>query len=258
MDNTINQSVNVKNIELNVQEDPNNLNNNKNDTTLKVNNEVELNKQLRRGFIRKVYGILSLQLFITFSIACFGLSDSVKAYYNVTPWPFYTAIGLSFLIMIALVCFKSLSKQVPINYTLLFCFTLCESIIISYVFSQVPNWRIIITAGCITVIATVALSLYACFTKTDFTFLGGLLFVGIALLICLGLFTILIGSFLPTLYCILSVLVYSLYLIYDTQLIMGRFGIEYSIDDYIIAALNIYIDIIQLFLSILSLLNRGS
>ena len=36
--------------------------------------------------------------------------------------------------------------------------------------------------------------------------------------------------------------VYSLYIIYDTQLIMGNVGIEYSIDDYCFAALNLYID----------------
>ena len=49
---------------------------------------------------------------------------------------------------------------------------------------------------------------------------------------------------------------FSIYLIFDTQLILGRFGMQYEIDDYILAALNIYIDIIQLFLFILNLLRR--
>ena len=73
----------------------------------------------------------------------------------------------------------------------------------------------------------------------------------------LGLLSIFLGDFLRTLYLVLGVFIYGFYLIYDTQLIMGRFGNEYAIDDYIIAALNIYIDIIQMFLYILSLLNRN-
>lgn len=31
---------------------------------------------------------------------------------------------------------------------------------------------------------------------------------------------------------------FSLYIVYDTQLVSGKFGHEYSIDDYIIAAAN--------------------
>ena len=56
----------------------------------------------------------------------------------------------------------------------------------------------------------------------------------------------------------LGVLVYSLYLIYDTQLIIGNVGVQYSIDDYCFAALNLYIDIIYLFIRILQLIGGGS
>ena len=50
---------------------------------------------------------------------------------------------------------------------------------------------------------------------------------------------------------------YSLYLIYDTQLILGKFGSEYNIDDYCFAALNLYIDIIYLFIKILYLIGNS-
>ena len=55
-------------------------------------------------------------------------------------------------------------------------------------------------------------------------------------------------------YCAFGILVYSLYIIYDTQLILGQFGYKYNVDDYCLAALNLYIDIIYLFIRILSLL----
>lgn len=70
-----------------------------------------------------------------------------------------------------------------------------------------------------------------------------------------GFFVWAIGIYwLYTLYNVLGLILYSFYLIYDTQLIMGgkRYGL--SLDDYVVAAIIIYLDIIMIFLYILSLL----
>jgi protein lifeguard len=50
-------------------------------------------------------------------------------------------------------------------------------------------------------------------------------------------------------------LLFSVYIVYDTQLIVGgeHRKLSFSIDDYAFAALMLYVDIIQLFLSILEL-----
>jgi FtsH-binding integral membrane protein len=53
--------------------------------------------------------------------------------------------------------------------------------------------------------------------------------------------------------CMTDVIIYSLYLVYDTQLMIGKFDNEYSVDDYVFAAINIYLDIINLFIYILRL-----
>ena len=57
-------------------------------------------------------------------------------------------------------------------------------------------------------------------------------------------------------YCGIGVLIYSIYLVMDTQLIMGgkRYAIE--IDDYILGALILYTDIIMIFLYILKMLSN--
>jgi FtsH-binding integral membrane protein len=104
---------------------------------------------------------------------------------------------------------------------------------------------------------TFGISVYACTTKTDFTFFGGLLFSLLSCLIILTLFSFFF-EFLNAIICIFGVLLYSLYLLYDTQLLLGKFGVEYSVDDYILASLNIYLDIIQIFLYILEILGRMS
>ena len=48
----------------------------------------------------------------------------------------------------------------------------------------------------------------------------------------------------------------SIYLIFDTQLVVGKLGIAYSIDDYIFASLNLYLDILNIFLYVLTLLSN--
>ena len=56
-------------------------------------------------------------------------------------------------------------------------------------------------------------------------------------------------------YCGIGVLIYSIYLVIDTQLIMGGKRYELEIDDYILAAFILYTDIIMIFLYILRLLS---
>ena len=108
-----------------------------------------------------------------------------------------------------------------------------------------------------TLAVTLALTIYALTTKTDFTMCGGFFFVGTMLLLMFGLFYFIYPSkVMYNMYCIGGVLLYGFYLIYDTQLIAGGKRYELSMDDYVIGALMLYIDIIQMFLYILQLLSK--
>jgi len=51
-----------------------------------------------------------------------------------------------------------------------------------------------------------------------------------------------------------GLVLYGVYLIYDTQILMGGKGREMDFDNYILGALQIYVDIVQIFLKILKLL----
>ena len=55
-------------------------------------------------------------------------------------------------------------------------------------------------------------------------------------------------------YACLGALVFSIYLIYDTQLVIGKGQFSYSLDDAYLAAIQLYLDIINLFLFILQIL----
>jgi len=51
-----------------------------------------------------------------------------------------------------------------------------------------------------------------------------------------------------------AAVLFSLYLIYDLQLIMGGKTLELSPDDYVAASLSIYLDVINIFLALLTII----
>jgi FtsH-binding integral membrane protein len=212
--------------------------------------------KLRIGFIRKVYGILSIQLLITVIFVAFAFEPRINLFLYKNIGLFYGAMTLNLTILFSMVCFPQLFRTVPTNYILLFIWTFCEGYMVATVASFNPP-EIVLTAAALTALVSLGLTFYAFTTKTDFTFIGGFLFVMTLVMLFWGIFILIFGFFLYTLYCVLGVILFTIYLIFDTQLILGRFGNKYSLDDYILASLNIYIDIIQLFLYILDLLRRN-
>ena len=214
---------------------------------------------IRRGFIIKTYGILLTQLIITSGFICLSFVPSINTYMR-TAVKGYSAFFICFLSLFLIVtifvcvmfsCFRDRARRFPINYILLLSFTLCMSFYCT-IFCALFDPQDVIVAAIVTTAATIGLTIYAIKTKEDFSYLGGLLFCFIFIVACT------IGFFfwvqLLAIWIALGVLVYSLYIIYDTQLIIGNVGIEYNIDDYCFAALNLYIDIIYLFLRILQLI----
>jgi len=64
------------------------------------------------------------------------------------------------------------------------------------------------------------------------------------------------SSFLSVGVAVLFALVYSLYIIVDTQLILGGKNKELSLDDYVLGSVILYTDIISLFLKLLQILGK--
>lgn len=92
-------------------------------------------------------------------------------------------------------------------------------------------------------------------TNTDFSGCAPYLMIFAVVLMLLGLVTMFVKApFLQILYSALAVLLYGMYLVYDTQLVLGRFSTHYGFDDYYLASLSLYMDIIQLFLNIMNIM----
>ena len=162
---------------------------------------------------------------------------------------------LSIGIMLILVCTQA-SQQVPLNYILLIAFTLLEAFMVSFTTIYFDPISVLACAG-MTMIIVFGLSMYACFTKRDMTMMGGFLLSFSLILIFLGIIGIFFRSYFYQMFLdSLGVLLMSLYLIYDTQLVIGQKKNFIEMDLYILGAMMIYLDIISLFLKILRLLGK--
>jgi len=64
------------------------------------------------------------------------------------------------------------------------------------------------------------------------------------------------SEFLTILVAVAIGAIYSIYLIIDTQLILGGRKAELTLDNYVLGAATLYVDIIQLFLQILKILGE--
>ncbi|GIY68897.1 protein lifeguard 1 [Caerostris darwini] len=213
-------------------------------------------KSIRMAFIRKVYAILMVQLAITFGfISLFVYNESVREYAKEHTELMIIAIVMVFVLMIAMACCDNVRRTFPLNFICLFLFTFVESFLLGVVSSAYNADEVMWAAG-ICAFICLGLTAFAFQTKYDFTMMGGMLFVALLVFVIFGFLAIFLHSQIVRLvYSCIGALIFSMYLVYDTQLLIGGHH-KYSIspEEYIFAALNLYLDIINLFIYILQII----
>lgn len=205
--------------------------------------------QVRLNYLRKVYSILAAQLALTVVIAsAIMFSSSVLYFVARNPWimivTFLAEMGTMFGLM-----YKR--TEYPTNFYLLGAFTLLNSFTIGIVISTYAIWTVL-QAFVITTAVVVGLTLYTLTSKKDFSYLGGILsslgmvmFVGSLLHVWFG------NGMTDTILAVFGAGLFSTYLIYDTHITMKYLSAE----EYIIAVMNLYMDIINLFIQILKIVD---
>jgi len=215
-------------------------------------------KNIRRAFIRKVYAILMVQLLITGGIiALFLYEENIARFSQEHPEMMIVSAVGTLVLTIVLVCCDNCRRMWPMNFILLITFTVLEGWMLGTVCSFFEIDDVLIAAG-ICAAVCLALTIFAFQTKWDFTAMGGILLASLVILMMFGLFTTFYGGeILHLVYSALGALVFSFYLVYDTQMMIGG-NHKYSLspEEYIFAALSIYLDVIQLFLYILQMLGK--
>ncbi|KAJ5689212.1 Protein lifeguard 4 [Penicillium macrosclerotiorum] len=205
---------------------------------------------IRMQFVRKVYSILTAQILLTAvlsSVSFFNVSYRDWIQGNV--WLMFISIFGALGFMLATYWKR---KSYPANLLFLSGFTLMEAYAISVVTSYYQS-RVVVQALVLTLGIFVALTLFACQTKYDFTNWMPYLFGALWFLILFGF----VATFIPfnntldIVYGVLGALIFSAYILVDTQLVMRH----YHVEEEIAASISLYLDVLNLFLSILRILN---
>jgi protein lifeguard len=146
-------------------------------------------------------------------------------------------------------------KSYPTNMLFLSAFTLLEAYSISVITSFYES-RIVIQALILTLGIFAFLTLFACQSKYDFTSWMPYLFGALWILIIFGFMAMFFphGKTIELVYGVVAALIFSGYILVDTQLVMRH----YHVEEEIAASISLYLDILNLFLAILRILNSQS
>lgn len=222
-------------------------------------------KVIRIQFIRKVYLIVTTQLLFTFGFVClFCFVEPIKNFaQSDTGLYLYIASYGIFVVLIIIFSMCSCTKglrRTPWNYILLWSITLSMTYMLSMI-SAYHDTLSVMFAIAITMLITLGVTAFSMQTKYDFTNCWMVLLCMSWAMVGFGI-SMIIGwrfgmNLMTPLYGGLGALIMALFLAIDTQLIMGlNTKYKYSSEDYINAALQLYLDICIMFLYLLRMFRK--
>uniref|UniRef100_A0AAX7V860 Glutamate receptor, ionotropic, N-methyl D-aspartate-associated protein 1b (glutamate binding) n=1 Tax=Astatotilapia calliptera TaxID=8154 RepID=A0AAX7V860_ASTCA len=248
------------------------------------------NKTIRRAFIRKVFLVLTAQLMVTFAfVAVFTFVEQVKVFVAANMWTYLVSYIVFFVSICVISCCGNVRRRHPWNLVALSILTLSMSYMVGMIASFHETDSVIMAVGITAIVCftVVIFSLQVCTcrslplvymssaliilqyvnnhrffffqqTKYDFTSCYGVLFVCLIVLIVFGFLCIFIrDKILHIVYAGLGALLFTCFLAVDTQMLLGNKELALSPEEYVFAALNLYTDIINIFLYILAIIGRA-
>lgn len=207
----------------------------------------------RATLVRRTYGLVFISVIVTALGVAFARTQPALMQ-AVIQHPIITMLAMFAPLWMAM----RARHSYPRNLILVLLFTFIEGLFIApfLTLAERQSPGIVGQAGILTLSTFGVLSLYALISKRDFSAWGSFFFVGLWVLIATSLLNIFFPTALGTLWIAAgTVLVFSGLLVFDTWRIV-RSG-AYGPDDYVPAAVNIYLDLLNLFLAIVSLLGGG-
>merc|ERR1712048_1064507 len=200
-----------------------------------------------------------MQLVVTMGIIGIFTVEKVKLYSAQHPEMWWIALVIMLVSIISLACCEGVRRKTPHNFIFLGLFTLAEGFMLGTITARYDIDEVMMAVGACAAI-TLGLTIFASQTKIDFTAMGGVL---LAVLICFIIFGF-IAAFFPAsrtlnlVYASIGCIIFSLYIVYDTQLMVGG-SHKYSLspEEYVFASLNLYLDIVNLFMYLLAIFGNG-
>ncbi|NXL56002.1 LFG3 protein, partial [Chordeiles acutipennis] len=216
-------------------------------------------RKVRHTFIRKVYAIISLQLLVTVGIiAMFTFVSPVRSFVQRNVAIYYASYAVFLVTYLVLACCQGPRRRFPWNIILLSIFVMWGDLGVPSVHSMYRTNAVLI-AMLITAIVAIIVTIFCFQTKAR---------RGCALL-CPGQGQAWDAGTHPAcipfpaqvpwlhmLYAAIGAIAFTLFLAYDTQLVLGNRKNTLSPEEYVYGALTIYTDIVYIFTFILQIVGR--
>lgn len=206
---------------------------------------VEVEREYNAPF-HKLMRMFTLSILISFIGTAFG---------TMLPPALFLPLIIVELVMVVSAFWIRRGKK-AIGYPFVFAFTFISGVTLYPAIAHYANIggsSLILTAFSVTTAGFAALSFYAYFSKRDFSFLGGMLTIGLFTLIGFSVISLFTGGFSGGLglgIAVLGVLIFSGYILYDIS--NYRKGLTEAMIP--LAVMSLYLDFINLFLFVLRLL----
>jgi FtsH-binding integral membrane protein len=204
----------------------------------------------RATLVRRTYLLVLASVLVTMFGVSYAIGQPAILSW-VTKHPVITMLGM-FAPLVAALRFR---KTFPANIGLVFLFAFVEGVAISPLmwFYGQKNPGVLGQAALLTGSTFGILTMYAWVSRRDFSAWGGFFTIGLWVLIATSLLNLFFRNATASLWIsAATVLVFGGLLVYDTWRLRNQFGP----DDYVQAAVAIYLDLLNMFLAILSLLGR--
>ena len=204
----------------------------------------------RATLVRRTYGLVFISVIVTALGVAFGMTQPAVMT-AVQQHPIITLIAMFAPLWMAM----RAHRDYPRNLLLTLLFTFVEGVWLApFIYmAETRSPGIAGQAAILTLSTFGVLSAYAVLSRRDFSAWGSFFIMGLWVLIATSLLNIFFPTALGTLWiAAATVAVFSGLLVFDTWRIV-RSG-QYGPDDYVPAAVMIYLDLLNLFIAILSLL----
>ncbi|KAA8543281.1 hypothetical protein F0562_021224 [Nyssa sinensis] len=214
--------------------------------------------ELRWAFIRKIYAIVTIQLLLTIAVAAAVVSVHPIATFIVSTWSglaLYIVLVITQLIVLCPLYYYH--QRHPVNFILLGIFTVSLAFLIG-LSCAFTSGKVILESVILTTVVVVSLTLYTFWAARrghDLSFRGPFLTGAVTVLILFSLIQIFfpLEKISVMIYGCVASIIFCGYIIYDTDNLIKR----YSYDEYIWASVSLYLDVLNLFLTLLNVF-RGA
>ncbi|XP_053104318.1 protein lifeguard 1-like [Hemicordylus capensis] len=208
-------------------------------------------RNVRMSFLWKVLLVLTVQSMATLAVmAAFLFLKEVKTFVWSSLWILSLPVAGFLFSALSLLCCRGLRRKAPWNLLVLAILTLSHSCMLSLRASFYTTDSILIALGISAVICLLAV-LFSIKAPCNFTLYMVVLLVLLVLLLMAGLTLTYLPEFMMEFtFATMRSLFFTWFLVVETQLLLGNKLVAFSCEEYVLAALLLYVDIFLVFTDI--------